>query len=136
MADSSGMSPMVLPLSAAGGLLLALCISLAVRLETGYPPGIVPEPFAHLLGQPAPGFEITGLGDGLVALHTLTSAAKDRRRTRIAVLHQFRLLGLRCDLSGVGEGRDSVAGSRSWRGSGEGSANQTGAARNSRHRRV
>ena len=78
MADSSGMSPMVMPLSVAGGLLLALCISLAVRLETGYPPGIVPKPFAHLLGQPALGFEITGLGEGLVALHTLTSAAKDR----------------------------------------------------------
>ena len=77
MADSSGMSPMVMPLSVAGGLLLALCISLAVRLETGYPPGIVPEPFAHLLGQPAPGFEITGLRDDLVSLHTLTSAAKE-----------------------------------------------------------
>ena len=77
MADSSGMSPMVMPLSVAGGLLGALCISLAVRLETGYPPGIVPEPFAHLLGQPAPGFEITGLRDDLVSLHTLTSAAKD-----------------------------------------------------------
>ena len=59
------------------GLLLAICISLAARLDTGYPPGIEPQPFAPLLGLPAPGFEITGLDGGSISLHTLTTAAKN-----------------------------------------------------------
>lgn len=65
-------------LSVTAGLLLAICISLAARLDTGYPPGIEPQPFAPLLGLPAPGFEITGLDGDSVSLHTLTTAVKSQ----------------------------------------------------------
>ena len=40
---------------------MALCISLAVRLDTGYPPGVEPKAFSHLLGLPALDFVIAGL---------------------------------------------------------------------------
>ena len=68
MADSSGMNPMVRPLSAAAGLLLALCIGIGARLETGAPPGLPLKPFAHLLGRQAPDFALPGLGGETVSL--------------------------------------------------------------------
>ena len=43
------------------GILLACPVALAARLETGYPPGITPPPFARLLDQPAPPFSLDGL---------------------------------------------------------------------------
>ena len=59
---------MVKPLSAAAGLLLALCIGIGARLETGAPPGLPPKPFAHLLGRQAPDFTLPGFGGGAVSL--------------------------------------------------------------------
>ena len=59
---------MVKPLSAAAGLLLALCIGIGARLETGTPPGLPPKPFAHLLGRQAPDFTLPGLGGETVSL--------------------------------------------------------------------
>ena len=59
---------MVKPLSAAAGLLLALCIGIGARLETGAPPGLPPKPFAHLLGRQAPDFTLPGLGGETVSL--------------------------------------------------------------------
>ena len=53
-------NPMTLPVSVVTGVLLALCISIGVRLETGAPPGLIPKAFAHLLGRPAPAFELSG----------------------------------------------------------------------------
>ena len=43
------------------GVLLASLVAVAARLETGYPPGITPPPFARLIGQPAPAFTLDGL---------------------------------------------------------------------------
>ena len=43
------------------GVLLASLVAVAARLETGYPPGITPPPFARLIGQPAPAFSLEGL---------------------------------------------------------------------------
>ena len=59
---------MVKPLSAAAGLLLALCIGIGARLETGAPPGLPLKPFAHLLGRQAPDFTLPGLGGEAVSL--------------------------------------------------------------------
>ena len=50
------------------GVLLAMCISLAVRLESGYPPGVEPIAFGHLLGMPAPSFDIVVLDGRTVSL--------------------------------------------------------------------
>ena len=36
-------------------------MAVAALLETGYPPGITPPPFARLIGQPAPAFTLDGL---------------------------------------------------------------------------
>ena len=62
---------LVKKLSPVAGVLVALCISLAVRLETGYPPGIEPKPFAQLLGMPAPGFDVSTLNGEIVSLEQL-----------------------------------------------------------------
>ena len=74
MADPSGMNPMVRPLSAAAGLLLALCIGIGARLETGAPPGLPLKPFAHLLGRQAPDFTLPGLGGETVSLASARGA--------------------------------------------------------------
>ena len=74
MADPSGMNPMVRPLSAAAGLLLALCIGIGARLETGAPPGLPLKPFAHLLGRQAPDFTLPGLGGETVSLASAPGA--------------------------------------------------------------
>ena len=68
------LNPLVLPLSGVVGVLLALCIGLGVRLETGAPPGFRPKPLAHLLGQPAPPFEIEGVTGEPVSLHSAPGA--------------------------------------------------------------
>ena len=49
------------------GVLLASLVAMAARLETGYPPGITPPPFARLIGQPAPAFSLDGLQGGTVS---------------------------------------------------------------------
>ena len=65
---------MVKPVAAAAGLLLALCIGIGARLETGAPPGLPPKPFAHLLGRQAPDFTLPGLGGGAVSLASARGA--------------------------------------------------------------
>ena len=57
----SDMPPRVLGAALASGILLAFLVAVAARLETGYPPGITPPPFARLIGQPAPAFALDGL---------------------------------------------------------------------------
>ena len=74
MADSSEMNPLVRPVAAAAGLLLALCIGIGARLETGAPPGLPPKPFAHLLGRQAPDFTLPGLGGDTVDLTSAQGA--------------------------------------------------------------
>ena len=60
----------VLVLSALCGVLMALCISLMVRLDSGYPPALKPQLFAALLGMPAPGLSLPGLnGETLTLPH-------------------------------------------------------------------
>ena len=59
---------MVLILSALCGVLMALCISLMVRLDSGYPPALKPQPFAALLEMPAPGFALPGLNGETITL--------------------------------------------------------------------
>lgn len=66
--------PLVWPLSTVAGVLLALCLSVGVRLETGYPPGVPPRPFARLLARPAPPFELEGMDGTRVS----SSAMKGR----------------------------------------------------------
>ena len=73
MADT-GMNPLVKPLSAAAGLLLALCIGIGARLETGAPPGLPPKRFAHLLGRQAPDFTLPGPGGETVSLASARGA--------------------------------------------------------------
>lgn len=65
---------LVRPLSAVVGVLMALCIGLGVRLKTGYPPGVRPKPFAHLIGKQAPSFEISGLDGRPVSLQSANGA--------------------------------------------------------------
>lgn len=57
----------VFPLSLVAGVLLALCISVGVRLDNGRPPGLPFKPYAHLLHKPAPFFELEGLEGGRVS---------------------------------------------------------------------
>ncbi len=65
---------MVKPVAAAAGLLLALCIGIGARLETGAPPGLPLKPFAHLLGRQAPDFTLPGLGGATVSLASARGA--------------------------------------------------------------
>ncbi len=53
--------PRVFATAFVSGLLLATLVAVAARLETGYPPGITPPPFARLIGRPAPAFSLDGL---------------------------------------------------------------------------
>ena len=59
---------MVLVLSALCGVLMAVCISLMVRLDSGYPPALKAQPFAALLEMPAPGLSLSGLSGETVTL--------------------------------------------------------------------
>ena len=72
--SGDALNPLVLPLSGVAGVLLALCIGLGVRLDTGAPPGIRPKPLAHLVGQPALPFEVEGVHGGVVSLHSAPEA--------------------------------------------------------------
>ena len=73
-AGGAKMNPMMLPLSVVAGVLVALCIGIGVRLETGAPPGLIPTPFAHLLGKPAPAFELDGTHGEPVSLRSADGA--------------------------------------------------------------
>ena len=57
----------IFPLSLAAGVLIALLISVGVRLDNGRPPGLPSKPYAHLLHKPAPFFEVEGLKGGRVS---------------------------------------------------------------------
>ena len=74
-ATGDKLNPMMLPLSVIAGVLVALGIGLGVRLETGAPPGLIPKPFAHLLGKPAPAFELEGTNGESVSLQSANGAA-------------------------------------------------------------
>ena len=74
MADHPKMNPLGWPLSAVAGVLLALCVGIGVRLETGAPPGLLPKPFAHLLGKQAPAFSLPGTNGELVSLESANGA--------------------------------------------------------------
>ena len=67
-------NPLIPPLAAAAALLAALCIGIGARLETGGPPGLPPEPFAHLLGRQAPDFALPGLDGETVSLASAREA--------------------------------------------------------------
>ena len=69
------LNPVVLPLAGIAGVLLALCIGLGVRLDSGVPPGLPSPPLAPLLGQPAPPFQVEGVNGALVSLQSAPSAA-------------------------------------------------------------
>ena len=59
--------PRVFGAALVSGVLLASLVAVAARLETGYPPGITPPPFARLIGQPAPAFTLDGLQGAAVS---------------------------------------------------------------------
>jgi peroxiredoxin len=52
---------LILLMSLGCGLLVALCISVGVRLVAGHPPGILVNPLAELIGKPVPDFEVASL---------------------------------------------------------------------------
>ena len=52
---------LILLMSLGCGLLVALCISVGVRLVSGHPPGIPVNPLAELIGKPMPDFEVASL---------------------------------------------------------------------------
>ena len=64
---NGGVPPRVFRTALATGVLLASLVAVAARLETGYPPGVTPRPFARLIGQPAPAFALDGLQGGTVS---------------------------------------------------------------------
>ena len=52
---------LILLMSLGCGLLVALCISVGVRLVAGHPPGIPVNPLADVIGKPVPDFEVDSL---------------------------------------------------------------------------
>ena len=52
---------LILLMSLSCGLLVALCISVGIRLVAGHPPGIPVNPLAELIGKPVPDFEVVSL---------------------------------------------------------------------------
>ena len=52
---------LILLMSLGCGLLVALCISVGIRLVAGHPPGILVNPLADLIGKPVPDFEVSSL---------------------------------------------------------------------------
>ncbi len=62
---------LILLMSLGCGLLVALCISVGVRLVAGHPPGIPVNPLAELIGKPVPDFEV----DNLNGDHRISSDA-------------------------------------------------------------
>ena len=67
-------NPLILLLSMVAGVLMALCIGVIVRLDTGYPPGVSPHPFAKLLDRPVPPFELEGIDGTLVSSSTVNGS--------------------------------------------------------------
>ena len=65
--ESGGVPPRIFGAALGSGLLLAALVAVATRLETGYPPGVTPRPFARLIGQPAPAFSLDGLQGATVS---------------------------------------------------------------------
>ena len=61
-------NPVIFFLSLAAGVLIALFISVGVRLDKGRPPGLPFKPYDHLLRKSAPSFEMEGLNGGRVSL--------------------------------------------------------------------
>ena len=91
---------MVLVLSALCGVLMAVCISLMVRLDSGYPPALKAQPFAALLEMPAPGLSLPGLDGETVTLPHPGAPGSRREAGLLAdLLHRQRVQGLRCGLS-------------------------------------
>ena len=66
-ADKHGVPPRVFGAALVASLLLSALVSVAARLERGYPPGITPPSFARLIGQPVPAFALDGLQGGTVS---------------------------------------------------------------------
>lgn len=64
---TNGVPPRVFGAALVGGVLLASLVAGAARLETGFPPGITPPPFARLIGQPAPAFSLDALQGAAVS---------------------------------------------------------------------
>lgn len=60
-------NPAVFPLSLTAGVLLALCISVGVRLNKERPPSQHSHYYNHLFDKPAPSFEVAGLNGGRVS---------------------------------------------------------------------
>ena len=52
---------LILMMSLGCGLLVALCLSVGVRLVVGHAPGILVNPLAELIGKPVPNFEVASL---------------------------------------------------------------------------
>ena len=76
------MPPRVSATALVSGSLLASLVAVAVRLETGFPPGVTPPPFARLIGQPAPAFALDGLQGGTVSSHWETGRFSRRNWIR------------------------------------------------------
>ena len=74
MAGRKKTHPFIWPLAATAALLVALVVAIGARLETGAPPGLQAEPFAHLLGRPAPDFTLPGLDGKPVSLASVEGA--------------------------------------------------------------
>ena len=55
------------------GILLALCISVGIRL-VGHPPGILENPLAYLIGMQVPVFKIDGLSGNRVSPELMTDS--------------------------------------------------------------
>ena len=63
---------LILLMSLGCGLLVALCISVGVRLVAGHPPGILVNPLAELIGKPVPDFEVASLnGDHRISSNSM-----------------------------------------------------------------
>ena len=54
---------LILLMSLGCGLLVALCISVGIRLVVGHAPGIPVNPLAELIGKPVPDFEVASLNE-------------------------------------------------------------------------
>lgn len=63
---------LILLMSLGCGLLVALCISVGVRLVAGHPPGIPLNPLAELIGKPVPDFGVVSLnGDRQISSNAM-----------------------------------------------------------------
>lgn len=66
---------LILLMSLGCGLLVALCISLGIRLVVGHAPGIPVNPLAELIGKPVPDFEVASIdGDRQISSDAMGDA--------------------------------------------------------------